>query len=127
MINYVLIFYRGLSFHYIFFSLCVMYLGNGKSKLQCFIDIVQIVFNMTTLVPGVMGRIWNETPDGIVYGIMYLLIAADLVIGLCRIIYLSQYAMQHCSTGSCHRLNYVIDYCSVSSSAFENIRAQTSR
>jgi hypothetical protein len=59
--------------------------------LQCFIDIFQVVFNMATLVPGVMGRFWNETPDGIVY----LLIAAVLAGGLCRIIYLGQYALQH--------------------------------
>ena len=68
-----------------------LYLGNGKSKLQCFIDIFQVVFNMATLVPGVMGRFWNETPDGIVY----LLIAAVLAVGLYCIVYLGQYALQH--------------------------------
>lgn len=46
---------------------------------------------MATLVSGVMGRFWNETPDGTVY----LLIAAVLAVGLCRIIYLGQYALQH--------------------------------
>lgn len=46
---------------------------------------------MATLVPGVMGRFWNATPDGIVY----LMIAAVLAGGLCRIIYLGQYALQH--------------------------------
>jgi hypothetical protein len=46
---------------------------------------------MATLVSGVMGRFWNETPDGIVY----LLIATILAVDLCRIIYLGQYALQH--------------------------------
>lgn len=45
---------------------------------------------MATLVLGVMGRFWNETPDGIVY----LLIAAVLAGGLCRIVYLGQYELQ---------------------------------
>lgn len=77
---------------------------------------------MPTIVPYVVGKFWNDTPDGFVP----LLIAAVAAVGLCRLAYLGPCAL-HYGNAMSVGLEPQVDIlsCSVFFSAVKNTRTQT--